>query len=76
MENKRRYSILYPDFEGVEYKKLSETTCHDLALDLLCKKVTDNSKELNMIKGIISHMTSDPRVAIYRQKVFCDILKL
>jgi len=76
MENKRRYSILYPDFEGVEYKKLSETTCHDLALDLLCEKVADNSKELNMIKGIISHMTSDPRVAVYRQKVFCDILKL
>ncbi|MBE7043723.1 MAG: DNA mismatch repair protein [Ruminococcaceae bacterium] len=71
---KRQYSILYPNFEGVEYKQLSEITCHDLALDLLCKKLTDNNKELKLIKEIISNITADPRVAEYRQEVFSDIL--
>ena len=75
MENKRKYSILYPDFEGVVYKQLSETACHDLSLDLLCEKLTDDAGEYKLILETISHMTSDPRVAEYRQKVFCDILK-
>ena len=76
MEIKRKYSILYPDFDGVEYKQLSETTCHDLALDLLCKQLTEDSKERKLIMETISHMTADPRVAAFRQKVFSDILRL
>ena len=75
MEIRKKYSILYPDFEGVEYKQLSESTCHDLALDMLCQKITDNNKESRMIMDVISNMTSDYRVCQYRQKVFCDILK-
>ena len=75
MEIKRKYSILYPDFEGVTYKKLSETACHDMAIDVLCGKVTKNHKELAMICDVISGMTADSRVAKYRQEVFNDILK-
>jgi len=74
MEIKRKYSILYPDYEGVEYKQLSDTACHDLALDVLCQNLTDNYKEVQMIKNVICKMTADPNVAKYRQKVFCDIL--
>ena len=70
MKIKRKYSILYPDFEGVEYKELSEIACHDLSLDILCKNLTDNPKENKLIMNIISNMTADPRVAEYRQKVF------
>ncbi len=75
MESKRKYSILYPDFEGVVYKQLSETACHDLAIDLICKNITADVGEYRLIMEIISHMTADPRVAEYRQKVFYDILK-
>lgn len=75
MEMKRPYSILYPDFEGVVYKQLSETACHDLSLDLLCKQLTDDHKEFKLIMDTISSMTADPRVARYRQQVFSDILK-
>ncbi len=75
MGTNKTYSILFPDFEGVEYKQLSETACHDLALDLLCKNLTNDVKESGMIMEVISNMTPDPRVAEYRQKVFCDILK-
>lgn len=71
----RNYSILYPDLEGVEYKKLSETVCHDLALDSLCQKLTDDSREHKIIMETLSNMTKDVRVAEYRQKVFSDILK-
>ena len=75
MEYKKTYSILYPDFDSVKYKKLSQTTCHDLGLDKLCKDLAGNPKEYKLILDTISNMTADPRVAEYRQKVFCDILK-
>jgi len=75
METKRKYSILYPDFEDVEYKQLSETTCHDLALDILCKNLTDNHKEAKWMMDVISHMTADAKVAEYRRQVFSDIVK-
>ncbi len=75
MEITKKYSILYPNFDGVEYKTLSQTACHDLALDLLCESLTDNQKESRLIMDTISNMTADPRVAKYRQEVFCDILK-
>ena len=76
MENRNKYSILYPDIEGVEYKQMSEITCHDLALDMLCKELTGNHTEYRLIMETISNMSADPRVAEYRQKVFFDILKL
>ena len=72
---KKQYSILYPDFEGVKYKKLSDIVCHDLALDVLCKNLTDKPTEFKIIMDTISNITSDPRVAEYRQNVFSDILK-
>ena len=75
MELKGNYSILYPNIEGVEYKKLSDTTCHDLALDILCEKVAKNPKEEKLIKGVIANMTPSAEVAAYRQQVFADILK-
>lgn len=75
MEIKRKYSIIYPDFEGITYKTLSETAFHDLALDVLCNNLSENSKEAQMIRNIISKMTADSRVSEYRRKVFCDILK-
>ena len=75
MDDKRQYSILFPDFDGVEYKKLSDAAFHDLALDLLCEKLTDDRRESAMIKDVLKSTTQDVRVAKYRQKVFCDIFK-
>lgn len=75
MEIRQKYSILYPNFDGISYRQLSESVCHDLALDMLCKELTDDNKEAKMIIGVISNMTSDPKVAEYRQKIFSDILK-
>ena len=76
MKIKRKYSIIYPSCDDAVYKQLSETAFHDLYLDVLCKNITGNNKEYKMIKDVISNMTADTRVAVYRQKVFADILKL
>jgi hypothetical protein len=76
MEARRKYSIIYPEFDGVEYKQLSENAFHDLALDTLCKNITDNNKESKMIYDVISNMTADVRVAEFRQEIFSDILRL
>lgn len=74
MNENKRFSILFPHYENTEYKQLSEAACHDLGLDAICRNLTDNKKEQNLIMGIISNMTADPRIAVYRQKVFVDIL--
>lgn len=76
MKENSRFSILFPYYEDTKYKQLSDSACHDLGLDTICRELTSDSKEQNLIMSIISNMTSDPRVAVYRQKVFVDILFL
>ncbi|MGN0396074.1 MAG: DNA mismatch repair protein [Coprococcus sp.] len=69
-------SILYPGYDGVEYKELSETTYHDLGLDFICRKITENPNEQRLIMKVLSKMTGDARVARFREEVFADILRL
>lgn len=76
MNAKNQFSLLFPSLEEINYKQLSETACHDLGLDVLCRELTPDTKEQNVIMNILSNMTSDPRVALYRQKIFVDILRL
>ena len=76
MKTNKQFSILFPYIEETNYKQLSETACHDLGLDVICRKLSTDTKEQNLIMNVLSNMTSDERVAIYRQKVFVDILKL
>ena len=76
MKTNKQFSILFPYIEETNYKQLSETACHDLGLDVICRKLSADTKEQNLIMNVLSNMTSDERVAIYRQKVFVDILKL
>ena len=69
-------SILFPYSDEAEYTQLSNLACHDLALDTLCTTLAQGPKEDVLIMGILSKLTTDPRVAEYRQKVFVDILNL
>ncbi|MBR5974988.1 MAG: DNA mismatch repair protein [Clostridiales bacterium] len=69
-------SILYPYSDEAEYTQLSPLACHDLALDTLCATLAQGPKEDVLIMGILSKLTTDTRVAEYRQKVFVDILNL
>lgn len=69
-------SILYPYNDEVKYTQLSNLACHDLALDTLCTTLAQGPKEDVLIMDILSKLTTDRRVAEYRQKVFVDILNL
>ncbi|MCH5211286.1 MAG: DNA mismatch repair protein [Oscillospiraceae bacterium] len=76
MKENKQISILFPFYEGIKYKQLSELACHDLGIDTLCRELTNDNNEQNLIMSVISNMTSDTHVALYRQKVFVDILNL
>lgn len=69
-------SILFPYFEDTEYKQLTPAAAHDLGLDAVCRELSEDQKERRMITNILTNMTSDKRVALYRQKVFADILAM
>ncbi len=76
MKQDNFFSILFPYYENTEYRQLSAVACHDLGIDTLCDRLTTDAKERRMISDVLSNMTSDLRVARYRQKVFADILRL
>ena len=71
----KAYSILFPHYDEVSYKQLSDVTCHDLGLDTILPEMATDSDEQNLIRDVLSHMTSDSRVATYRVDVFSDILR-
>ena len=68
-------SILYPDLEA-EYKTMSPVTSHDLGLDVIVKKISEEPKEQQMILRVLEKMTSSAEVAGYRQDIFEDLLTL
>ena len=70
------FSLLYPDQKNITISKLSETACHDLGLDNICRKMTNDTKEQRLIMNVLSEMTADRATALYRQKIFADILRL
>lgn len=76
MNDNKPFSLLYPDSDSEGYRKLTESACHDLALDVLCAELTENQKEQNMIMNVISKMTASKETAEYRKQIFKDILDL
>jgi len=68
----QKISLLYPD-KGVEGKKLSETAIHDIGMDSIIEKLTDNKKERDYIASVMRVMTSDPKTVQYRCDIFDDI---
>ena len=73
MANESMRSILFPNIEGVEYKKLDDTSFHDLALDVVTKEVTKDAREQIVVTEVLSNLTKEPKVTSYRQDVFEDI---
>ena len=76
MNNIGTFSLLYPDSGKTSCKNLSAAACHDLGLDNICKKITDDAKEQKLIMRILSEMTSDPETTRYRQEIFANLLRL
>ena len=76
MKGNKEFSLLYPRGKEVEFKKLEDSAFHDLGLDVICKAVTSEPKEQEIIADILSYLTPDPEVANYRQDVFEDVKSL
>ena len=55
---------------------MSDTAVHDLGIDTITSLITNEPKEQQMIIRVLSKMTSDSDVALYRQEVFDDIFNL
>ena len=75
MEEKSGISIIFPNGSYDSCKTLSDVTIHDLALDVICRSLSDKEKEQSLILGVMSKITSDPEVVQFRLDVFEDIYK-
>lgn len=70
------FSLLQPAGVHVKYRELPDSVIHDLGLEAFCEEISDDAKERRMITDILSNISPNPAVAIYRQKIFGDILHL
>lgn len=71
----RELSILTPPNLQINYRKISDVTMHDLALDVICSKIAENQTEKEIIRRFMSSMTDDARVTKYRIDVFDDLMR-
>lgn len=76
MNNIGSFSILYPDCNNIRCTRLTQTACHDIGLDSVCNKITEDVKEQHLIMNVLSEMTSDTDTMVYRRDVFADLLRL
>ena len=74
MNNKRKFSILFPDCDTNDFKIMSPTTFHDIGMDKICSLVTNDSREYRLICDILCKMSKNPQITLYRQQIFNDIL--
>lgn len=77
MNEQKIISLLSKDKSQREsYKTLPQIAIHDLGLDAIIKKVTDDPKEQQMMLRILSEMSDDPEINCYRGEVFDDVYNL
>ena len=72
----KKFSLLFPRGTEVKYKRLEESSFHDLGLDTICREVTAEPKEQVIIAEILGNLTADPTVTNYRQEIFEDLKNL
>ncbi|MDD6380316.1 MAG: DNA mismatch repair protein [Lachnospiraceae bacterium] len=69
----KKLSLLFPDRDDKKYKRLSETTVHDLGMDSIIDSLTDKKTEQVYIYNVMRLETADPDIVQYRCDVFDDI---
>lgn len=62
------------NLENIKYNTLTETTCHDLGLDNICKLLTDKENEQRLIMNILANISPSSELSNYRSEIFTDIL--
>lgn len=76
MDKSGGFSLLQPAVAEIKYRRLPDNTMHDLGLDAFCQEVSSDAKERRLIANILSQITDDSGVAVYRQQIFGDIFRL
>ncbi len=69
-----KISLLFPD-QSLEFKKLSDTTIHDLGMDSIINKLSAQKNEQVYIYNVMRMMTADRETASYRCDIFDDIMR-
>lgn len=72
----QRFSLLNPVGTNAEYMRLPENVLHDIGLDVFCQGVSDDVKERRFIENVLSNISPEPSVSLYRQQIFGDVLRL
>lgn len=76
MDKSGGFSLLQPAVAEIKYRRLPDNTMHDLGLDAFCQEVSSDARERRLIANILSQITDDAGVALYRQQIFGDIFRL
>ncbi len=76
MHQNSEFSLLHPIGSDAEYRTLPDHVMHDLGLDAFFQEISNDARERRFITNVISQITDDPEVAVYRQQIFGDILRL
>ena len=69
------FSLLWPSDCPREFKELSDDSCNDLSLELLCSRLAKKEYDRNVIFTMLRQIPSSARVVKYRVDVFDDILR-
>ena len=68
-------SLLNPQNSKAVFKSLTKESINDLSLDYICKALTKNEYEQNVIMKIMTEITDDAETVKYRADVFDDFLR-
>ena len=63
------FSLLQPVGADIEYRRLPDHVIHDLGLDVFCQEISSDAKECRLIENVLSQISDDPNVAVYRQQI-------
>ena len=76
MDRSSGFSLMQPVGADTGYHRLPDHVLHDLGLDAFCREISSDPKERRLIENVLSNISPDPAVALYRQQVFGDMLRL
>ena len=76
MDKHAGFSLMHPAGKDAGYRRLPEQVMHDLGLEAFCQALSGDAKERRMITNVLSQITDDADVALYRQQIFGDIFRL
>ena len=69
-----KYSLLFPD-QSLDYKRTSDLTVHDIGMDSVFLKLSEEKNEQTYITNVMKMITADPKNARFRSDVFDDIYR-